>query len=157
MRLHSATGFYRPLPRPLACRLAGVHAADGLGSQYRGSVDHTFTAEHLLAFVRALARLGTPLVVVLDNASIHVSRRVHDEWPALEAAGSRLFYLPPYSPRLNPIEPFFGVIKHHEMPLRTYPTLGDLDQDVDVAFTRVENRLLQRGRPLLPQQLRPAA
>ena len=67
-------------------------------SLWSGSVDHTFTSQHLVVFIRALATLGTPLVVVLDNASIHVSRQVQDERPALEAAGIRLFYLPPYSP-----------------------------------------------------------
>jgi hypothetical protein len=39
-------------------------------------VPHGLTLEHLLVFVRALARLGTPLVVVRDNASIHISRVV---------------------------------------------------------------------------------
>lgn len=122
-----------------------------------GSVDHTFTAEHLLVFIRGLATRGTPLVVVLDNASIHVSRRVHEERPVLAAEGIELVYLPPYSPRLNPIESYFGVIKHHEMPLRTYPTLGDLDQAVTEAFTRIEARLLQRPRPILQHHLGPAA
>lgn len=122
-----------------------------------GSVDHTFTSQHLVVFIRALATLGTPLVVVLDNASIHVSRQVQDERPAREAAGIRLFYLPPYSPRLNPIEPYFGVIKQHEMPLRTYPTLVELDQAVALAFTRAEARLTRRAHHRSQQQLRPAA
>lgn len=126
-------------------------------SLWWGSVDHSFTAEHLLAFIRALATRGTPLVVVLDNASIPVSRRVHDERPALAAAGIELVYLPPYSPRLNPIEPYFGVIKHHEMPLRTDPTLWHLDQAVEQAFTRTEDRLARRARLNSPHHLWPAA
>ena len=39
-------------------------------------------------------------VVVWDNLSIHKAAGVRE---ALEAAGARLVYLPPYSPDLNPI------------------------------------------------------
>jgi hypothetical protein len=58
-------------------------------SLWWGSVPHSLAGEHLLAFIRALARLGTPLVVVLDNASIHISRVVQEARPALEAASTR--------------------------------------------------------------------
>lgn len=149
-----------PYDNPRGRRLNTMAALVPYGAEpslWWGSVDHSFTAEHLLVFIRALATLGTPLVVVLDNASIHVSRRVQEERPALAAAGIELVYLPPYSPRLNPIESYFGVIKHHELPLRTYPTLWDLDLAVEDAFTRMEMRLLQRPRPILQHHLRPAA
>lgn len=53
-------------------------------------------------------------VVVMDNASFHKSPQVKK---AIENAGCRLIYLPPYSPNLNPIEKFWGNmkrwIKHH--------------------------------------------
>jgi transposase len=40
-------------------------------------------------------------VVVLDNLSVHKTVGVRE---AIEAAGARLVYLPPYSPDLNPLE-----------------------------------------------------
>jgi transposase len=40
-------------------------------------------------------------VVVLDNLSTHKVTGVAE---AIESAGARLYYLPPYSPDLNPIE-----------------------------------------------------
>ena len=48
-------------------------------------------------------------VVIMDNLGSHKSaalRRI------LRAAGARLWYLPPYSPDLNPIEQTFAKIKH---------------------------------------------
>lgn len=58
--------------------------------------------------------LKPSLVVVMDNASFHKSPQVKT---AIENAGCRLIYLPPYSPDLNPIEKFWGNmkrwIKHH--------------------------------------------
>ena len=44
-------------------------------------------------------------LVVLDNLSSHKSSAAT---AAIEAAGARLIYLPPYSPDLNPIENLFS-------------------------------------------------
>ncbi len=48
-------------------------------------------------------------IVIMDNLGSHKSaalRRI------IRAAGARLWYLPPYSPDLNPIEQAFAKIKH---------------------------------------------
>jgi len=47
-------------------------------------------------------------VVVLDNLAAH---RVADVRQAVEAAGARLMFLPPYSPELNPIEESWSKVK----------------------------------------------
>jgi transposase len=47
-------------------------------------------------------------VVILDNLGSH---RVAGVREAIEAAGARLLYLPPYSPDLNPIEKAFAKLK----------------------------------------------
>ena len=44
-------------------------------------------------------------VVVMDNLSGHKGPRVRQ---LIEAAGAKLFYLPPYSPDFNPIENAFA-------------------------------------------------
>ena len=46
--------------------------------------------------------------VVMDNASFHKSPKIRE---AIEKAGCRLIYLPPYSPDLNPIEIFWANMK----------------------------------------------
>lgn len=48
-------------------------------------------------------------IVVLDNLGSHKSAMVRT---IIRAAGARLFFLPPYSPDLNPIEQFFAKLKH---------------------------------------------
>lgn len=48
-------------------------------------------------------------IVILDNLGSHKSKAVRD---AIRAAGARLWFLPPYSPDLNPIEQVFSKIKH---------------------------------------------
>lgn len=47
-------------------------------------------------------------IVFLDNVSLH---KVDGVQQAIEACGASLYYLPAYSPDLNPIEQFFGKLK----------------------------------------------
>ena len=48
-------------------------------------------------------------IVVMDNLGSHKGAAVRR---AIRAAGARLFFLPKYSPDLNPIEQFFAKLKH---------------------------------------------
>ena len=48
-------------------------------------------------------------IVVMDNLGSHRSSAVRH---ALKAAGAKLFFLPKYSPDLNPIEMLFAKLKH---------------------------------------------
>jgi putative transposase len=48
-------------------------------------------------------------IVVMDNLGSHKSARVRR---LIRAAGAKLFFLPKYSPDLNPIEQVFAKLKH---------------------------------------------
>lgn len=101
----------------------------------------TLKASDLLAFLPGIPhRTDVPLVVVLDNASHHRSDAVRAALPRLWAQRIYLYFLPGYSPHLNLIEPVFRVIKHQELPARTYPTVPVLEAAVDSAFTAYETR-----------------
>jgi transposase len=74
-----------------------------------------FKAEDFLAFIEdtlipamQAKYQGRPVVVVMDNCSSHINRRVEE---LLEEAGHLLQYLPPYSPDFNPIELVWSVLK----------------------------------------------
>ncbi len=49
------------------------------------------------------------MVVVIDNASFHKSKKVVE---LIEAVGCRIIFLPPYSPDFNPIEHWWAAIKN---------------------------------------------
>jgi transposase len=48
-------------------------------------------------------------IVIMDNLDSHKGKAVRR---AIRGAGARLFYLPKYSPDLNPIEQFFAKVKN---------------------------------------------
>jgi len=105
------------------------------------AVPRTLRSADLLAFLPAIPRrTDVPLVEVLDNASLHRSAVVQAALPALWARRIYLYFLPPYSPELNDIEPVFRVIKHQDMPERTYTTDAALEAAVDTAFAAYETR-----------------
>ncbi|WP_277656334.1 transposase [Seleniivibrio woodruffii] len=49
-------------------------------------------------------------IVAMDNLSCHKSTRVQE---LLHAAGAQVWYLPPYSPDLNPIEMTWSKVKSY--------------------------------------------
>ncbi len=53
-------------------------------------------------------KLSPGRIVVMDNLSVHKSKRVRD---LVEQNGCELWFLPAYSPDLNPIEEAFSKIK----------------------------------------------
>ena len=72
--------------------------------------DGPINGERFLAWVQqALAPTLNPGdVVIMDNLSSHKSPAIRK---AIRDAGARLFFLPPYSPDLNPIEQVFAKLK----------------------------------------------
>ena len=68
-------------------------------------------------------------IVVMDNLGSHKTPAIRQ---AIRAAGAKLFYLPAYSPDLNPIEQFFAKLKHYlrAAQRRTQATLSDAVADI---------------------------
>lgn len=86
-------------------------------------------------------RRARPCVVVLDNYSVHRAKDVQAALPALEAADVYFFYLPPYSPELNAIEPLWGDLKYHDLQERSHAELPALQVAVDGALATRADRL----------------
>ncbi len=73
-------------------------------------LDQPINATSFLAYVKQflVPTLRPGDIVVLDNLSSHKSLAIRQ---AIRAAGAKLFFLPPYSPDLNPIEQVFAKLK----------------------------------------------
>jgi len=117
------------------------------------TAERTWTSYDLLGFLGALPWSKAPRVVVLDNAALHTGTVIRAARAGLARRGIYLYFLPPYSPEFNEIEPVFRQIKYQEMPQRSYATRPGLREAVEAAFGGYGRRL----RPKRSERLRPAA
>ncbi len=109
-------GHWKTTTVTAALRTSGVAATvlfDGAtnGQRFRAYVTDTL--------VPVLKRGDT---VIMDNLAAHKVAGVRE---AIQAAGAKLLYLPPYSPDLNPIEQIFAKLKAdlRKAAARTLPDL----------------------------------
>ena len=88
--------------------ILGALTLDGLKTLM--TIDAATDADVFRAFVQHLLvpALRPGDVVIMDNLSSHKVSGVRE---AIEAAGARLLYLPPYSPEFNPIELAWSKLK----------------------------------------------
>jgi transposase len=103
-RLVSAVphGHWKTTTFVAALRLEGLTAPTVIDGAMTGDLFVAYVEQQLVPTLRP----GD--VVVMDNLSCHKRAGVR---AAIEAAGARLLYLPPYSPDLNPIEQVFAKLK----------------------------------------------
>jgi transposase len=73
-------------------------------------IDGPINGRSFLAYVEQflLPTLKPGDIVILDNLGSHKGKAVRR---AIRSVGARLFFLPPYSPDLNPIEQLFAKLK----------------------------------------------
>lgn len=99
--------------------------------------DQPINATSFLAWIEQalVPTLSAGDIVVMDNLSSHKNVAVR---AAIRAAGAKLFFLPPYSPDLNPIEQVFSKLK-------TLLRKAD-ERTVEETWTRI-GTLLQAFKP----------
>ena len=73
-------------------------------------IDGPINGESFLAYVEQVLvpTLRPGDIVIIDNLGSHKGKAVRR---AVQGAGAKLFFLPPYSPDLNPIEQAFAKLK----------------------------------------------
>lgn len=96
-------GHWRTMTFLAALRHDGLIAPCVFDGPINGQCFHAYVCQQLVPVLRP----GD--IVVMDNLGSHKSRSSRQ---AIRAAGARLWFLPPYSPDLNPIEQTFAKIKH---------------------------------------------
>ena len=87
---------------------------------------NTYLTEYLLPVL-------TPgQILVMDNASFHKSAETRR---LIESKGCQLWFLPPYSPELNPIEHLWAVLKRYVR--RFQSQFASLTETLDFIFQTV--------------------
>jgi len=99
--------------------------------EVRGATDEIVMLTFIEEILSAVMEKGD--VVVLDNLTSHKTRKVRE---AFDALGVEVWYLPPYSPDLNPIELCWSKFKSllKQAAARTYATLSEA---ISEAFKKI--------------------
>ena len=115
---------------------AAVNPATGASSAMLApTVNAAYMTEHL-RFVGRQVAPGAHAVLVLDGAGWHVAK-------ALEVpANITLLHLPPYSPKLNPVERVWAFLRGHYLSNRVFTDYDELFDVTAAAWNRLdEDRL----------------
>jgi transposase len=103
LRAYAPHGRWRTLTFVGALRCDGLTAPCVFDGPINGECFRAYVQQQLIPVLKP----GD--IVVMDNLGSHKSAVLRQ---IIRAAGARLWYLPPYSPDLNPIEQTFAKIKH---------------------------------------------
>jgi len=102
LRASVPAGHWKTLTMLAAITVEGVLCASTIHAATDGDVFGVFIREVLVPSLRS------GMVVVMDNLSAHKVSGIRE---AIEGAGCRLLYLPPYSPDFSPIENVWSKVK----------------------------------------------
>jgi transposase len=99
-------------------------------------------AEFILAELDKLSlQISKPTVVVLDNAKVHVARKVKQQFKYWQQRGLFIFYLPPYSPHLNICERVWKELKARWLKPQDYLTADNLFYAVFMVLAAIGKHL----------------
>lgn len=108
-------------------------------------IDDAFDAEKLIEFLVALIKdAGKKVFLILDNLRVHHSKVVK-AWVAEHSAQIELFYLPSYSPQLNPEERLNADLKQEmgkKVPVRTKAKLREAANEHMAMLDRTPERVI---------------
>jgi transposase len=101
---------YGKAPKNWGNNVSLICAIDSAGVKtsmsVEGAVDSKVFESYIEHFLTPTLERGQ--IVVMDNLSVHKSKRVER---LIEETGATLLFLPPYSPDMNPIEEAFSKVK----------------------------------------------
>lgn len=92
-----------------------ISAINGRGTMRFMATEKRLTADVFCEFLKRLIAGATkPIFLIVDNHPVHRSKAVKDFVESTEGM-LKLFYLPPYSPELNPDEQVWNYVKNHNL------------------------------------------
>jgi transposase len=116
---------------------ASVNPATGASSAMLApTVNAAYMAEHL-RMVGGQVAPGGHAILVLDGAGWHVAKDLK------VPANVTLLHLPPYSPKLNPVERLWAYMRSHYLSNKVYTDYGELFDVTATAWNRLDEQRLK--------------
>ena len=82
------------------------------------------------------------MVLVLDNASVHTSKKFKERLAVWERRGLEIMYLPPYSPELNIAETLWRRLKMSYIQPKDYLTKDNLFYAVNRCLANIGHEIV---------------
>jgi len=96
-----------------------------------------FNAQSFHNFMKKLLAVGSTegrkMALITDNAKYHHAK-LHREWREEHADRFVLYFLPPYSPDLNPVELVWKLVRRICLHNRYFHTLKEIEDVVENQF-----------------------
>ena len=118
--------------------MGSVNAQNG---QFIYNISSIFNAETFLQHIKQLIPLkpkNKKILLILDNARYHHALLIQS-WLEENKNKIKLFFLPPYSPELNPAELVWKFSRYHVTHNRYFETIDDLGDALERKFVEWEN------------------
>ena len=98
------------------------------------NIDATFVFDQLekLSF-----ECKKPMVIVFDNSKVHTAKIIQNQRKYWENRGLHLFFLPPYSPKLNIAETLWRIMKSQQIDPEDYHNSDALRYAVNRCLARL--------------------
>jgi transposase len=96
------------------------------------SAESSLDSKSIAAFIDDFVQdITKETVIVIDNASVHISKYFENKRKEWEALGLKIFYLPTYSPHLNLIEYLWRFMKYEWIEFDVYDCWQNLVEYVE--------------------------
>lgn len=118
--------------------IAMVSAVSARGELHFEMQDKGIKSPDFISFCEKLmSDAGRPVFLILDNSRVHHAKALK-EFSANSNGMLTLFFLPPYSPDLNPDEWVWKNVKHDTLGRASAKSPGDLMKFADAALERLK-------------------
>jgi transposase len=107
-----------------------ISAINNKGTMRFMTIKGTMNSDKFIEFLRRLIyRSNHPIYLIVDGHPVHHSKKVK-QFVESQKGKLRLFYLPPYSPELNPDELVWSFLKHHKIGKKIIKDKNDFRQKI---------------------------
>lgn len=102
----------------------------------------TMSSDFVVSFIDKFSfEIRKPTVIILDNASVHKSRKMLERIKHWQNRGLYICYLPPYSPHYNIIERLWRELKMRWLKPEDYKTADTLFLNTTLALNEIGKSL----------------